>query len=188
MTNETFAAQPWPRGVMWGAGVLALAISCVALTPAPALIRLIALAIAALGIGWTLYALQPPPRLVLDDAGFTLHRRLARPRRVVWSEVDSFEIAQTPGLPVPWRILAFLAMMVLLVASSGAGASGDPTDTSESAIGWRRRGPTKKKPDGWIVGHYGLTQEALLARLNARLSPVGQSRARRAKSESHALL
>jgi hypothetical protein len=61
-------------------------------------------------------------------------------------------------------------MMVLLVAGSGAGASGDPTDTSESAIGWRRRGGgARERPDGWIVGDYGLGQEALLARLNARL-------------------
>jgi hypothetical protein len=170
MTDETYAAQPWPRGVLWGAGLLALAIGGVALTPAPALIRLAALAIALLVIGWTLYVLQPPPRLELDDTGFTLHRRLARPRHVAWSQVERFEIAQTPGLPTPWRILAFLAVMALLVASSGAGASGDPTDTSESAIGWRRRDSPRTRPDGWIVGHYGLTQAALLARLNARLA------------------
>ena len=173
MSQETYAARPWPRGVLWGAGILALVIGAVALTPAPDLIRLAALAVAALVIGWTLYLLRPPPRLVLDDEGFTLHRRLARPRRVAWSQVEHFQIAQTPGLPVPWRILAFLVMMALLVVSSGAGASGDPTDTSESAIGWRRRGSTKTRPDGWIVGYYGLTQAALLARLNARLSAAG---------------
>ena len=169
MTNETFAAKPWPRGVMWGAAILALAIGCVALTPAPVLIRLVAPVSGALVIGWTLYALQPPPRLELDDTGFTLHRRVARPRRVAWSEVERFEIAQTPGLPAPWRILAFLTMMALLVASSGAGASGDPADTSESAIGWRRRGGrARKRPDGWIIGHYGLSLEALLAHMEIR--------------------
>jgi hypothetical protein len=174
MTEETFAARPWPRGIVLGSGILAFAIACVALTPAPWLIRLVALAIAALVVAWTLFALLPPPRLALDDQGFTLHRRLARPRRVAWSAVESFEIARTPGLPVPWRILAFLAMMVLVVATSGAATSGDPTDVSQSAIGWRRRGgQARKRPQGWIVGHFGLSQEALLARLNARLSAAG---------------
>jgi hypothetical protein len=165
--DETFAAQPWPRGVLLGSGILALVVGGVALTPAPGLIRLAALAIAALVLGWTLYVLLPPPRLVLDDQGFTLHRRLARPRCVAWSEVESFEIASTPGMPVPLRILAFLT--VLLLAPVGA-ISSDPTDTSEAAIGWRKHGRDKgNRMGGWIVGHFGLPQDELLARLNARL-------------------
>lgn len=167
MTDETFAAQPWPRGVLLGSGILALVVGCVALTPAPWLIRLVALAIAALVMGWTLYVLLPPSRLVLDDHGFTLHRRLARPHRVPWSEVESFEIASTPGMPVPLRILAFLA--ALLLAPVGA-LSSDPTDTSEAAIGWRTHGRDKgNRMGGWIVGYFGLPQDELLARLSARL-------------------
>ena len=118
-------------------------------------------------------ALFPAPRLELDDQGFILHRRLLRPRHVSWASVEGFEISRTPGLPVGWRILAFLTMLIAMTVANGA-VGEDLTDTSRSAICWRERNRRAgRQPDGWIVGYFGLPQEALLARLNARLSEVG---------------
>jgi hypothetical protein len=167
VTSETFQSPPWPGGIVWGSGLLALSIGGVALTPAPWFIRLGAMMICLLVVWWTAYILLPPPRLVLDDEGFVLHRRLARPRRVSWTEIEAFEIGRTPPLAVGWRILIFVPAFVLAVVTSAGFIDGDITDTSRQAIGWRRRG--KHSPTGWLVDPFGLSQNDLLIRLRARL-------------------
>jgi len=166
---ETLRSPPAPRGFLVGPLLLAMAISLVALTPSPWFIRLSAVALAVLTAWVAVFFALPPPWLAMDDEGFTVRRRLGKPRRVAWSEVERFELGRTPRLAFVWRALIFIPAFMLAVVTSAGFVDDGITDTSRPAIGWRRRGSRGARPDGWIIDAYGLSQQDLLTRLNQRL-------------------
>ena len=171
---ETLRSAPAPRGFLVGPLILAMVIGLVALTPTPWFIRLGATALALLTSWIAVFFALPPPWLTMDNKGFTVRRRLGRPQRVAWSEIEQFELGRTPKLAIVWRALIFIPAFVLAAATSAGFIDGDITDTSRPAIGWRRRGSERSGPDGWIIDTYGLSQEALLSRLNSQLDAARQ--------------
>jgi hypothetical protein len=171
-TAEVLRSPAAPRAFLVGPMILAALIGAVALVPAPAPVRLVAVVLALLTAWIALFFALPAPWLAMDDEGFTVRRRLGRSRRVAWSEVEAFELGRTPSPPTVWRILLFAPWLILAVATSGHVDAGI-TDTSRAAIGWRRRGAAHPERQDWIIDAYGLTQETLLARLQARLERAG---------------
>ncbi|MFT4250873.1 MAG: hypothetical protein QM608_00095 [Caulobacter sp.] len=167
-TAETLRSPAASRAFLIGPLILAGLIGLVALVPAPWPVRLAAAALALLTAWIALFFALPGPWLAMDDEGFTVRRRLGRPRRVSWSEIEAFEIGRTRPPATIWRMLAFIPWLILAAATSGYVDAGI-TDTSRAAIGWRRRGEAEPRRNDWIIDAYGLTQEALLERLRARL-------------------
>jgi hypothetical protein len=168
-TVETLRSPPAPRGLLVGPLILAGVIGLVALLPAPWFIRFAAVFLTLLVLWVVLFFSLPPPWLEMDDEGLTVRRRIGRPHRIAWAEIEGFELGRTSPLAIGWRILIFVPLFLLAIVTSAGHLDSGVTDTSRLAIGWRRRGSGHRRPDGWIIDAYGLSLEELLGRLNCRL-------------------
>jgi hypothetical protein len=166
---EILRSPPAPRGLLIGPLILAGVIGLIALLPVPWFIRLVAVFLALLVLWVALFFSLPPPWLEMDDKGLTVRRRIGRPHRIAWAEIEGFEPGRTPPPGMGWRILIFVPLFILAIATSAGHLDSGVTDTSRPAIGWRRRGSARTRPDGWIIDAYGLSQEELLGRLKHRL-------------------
>jgi hypothetical protein len=160
---------PWP---IWALAALGFVTCIVGISSVVWLAGALLLAF----VGWALFLIAAgPPRLLLDARGITRQQRFTADRHIPWSAIQAFSVEPTPPLWWRWRV-GLLAVLSVTAFNSAGLAGGLPSweDTASSSLQIRWRGQARPASDGlphggWIKGNFGLSQEVLLAKLEAWL-------------------